>query len=124
MDHRGKVAISRSSIRRVDNKLTRESGSARLHFCGHLNLPIPDRKGLCQHFVLNPNPLQPISRRGVPVALTENDAAKLFYFPPEIFPPSAITASPGFMPAGQLPRYLESVIITVSDLPSLMCISI
>jgi len=38
--------------------------------------------------------------------------------------PSAIIRSPGFMLAGQAPRYLASMITTVSTLPAFKCISV
>lgn len=44
-------------------------------------------------------------------------------FPLEISLPPIIK-SPGFIPVGQLPKYLVSMIIRVSDLPTVMCISV
>jgi hypothetical protein len=61
--------------------------------------------------------------------LTEAEVAALYaylnasQFPPETILPSIIR-SPGFIPVGQLPTYLASMIIRVSDAPELMCISV
>lgn len=63
-------------------------------------------------------------RLDIPTGCANVLAPEYYLPPPENTLPSGMITSPGFIPAGQLPRYFISMTVTFSELPFSSCISI